>query len=109
MPVLDCSVKTCCYNSDNKCCLEGIKVEGKKADSSDETACGSFKLRVDGVMSNSCSTKNPSQTSNVECDAVKCTFNQSHKCTAKHIGIAGSHADRVADTECASFVCDDCK
>ena len=104
MPVLDCSVKTCCYNENNKCCLEGIKVEGKQADTSDATACGSFKLRMDGAMTNACCTKKPTDTSTVDCAAVKCTFNQAQKCTAKHIGIAGSKADRSEATECASFV-----
>ena len=108
MPVLDCSVKTCCYNEDNKCSLGSIKVEGKKADTSDETACGSFKLRTDGAMTNACGKK-PLETSNVECAATNCTFNKSNICTAKHIGIAGSTADRAADTECASFVCESCK
>ena len=103
MPVLDCSVKTCYYNEDNKCSLESIKVEGRSADYSDDTACGSFRLRGDDSMTNACG-KEPTSTSDVECSANKCVFNQSNKCHAEHIGIAGSAADRVDETECASFV-----
>ncbi len=103
MPVLDCSVKTCYYNEDNKCSLEGIKVEGRSADYSDDTACGSFKLRVGETMTNACG-KEPTAASHVECSANKCVFNKSNKCHAEHIGIAGTTADRVDETECASFV-----
>ena len=103
MPVLDCSVKTCYYNEDNKCSLKSIKVEGRSADYSDDTACGSFKLRNGESMSNACGKKTTS-TSDVECSANKCVFNESNKCKAEHIGIAGSTADRIDETECASFV-----
>ena len=105
MPVLDCSVKTCYYNKDNKCSLDSIKVEGRSADYSDDTACGSFKLRNGESMSNA-TGKEPTSTSYVECSANKCVFNESNKCKAEHIGIAGSKADKVDDTECASFVCE---
>ena len=43
MPVLDCTVSTCHYNVDERCSLGKIQVEGKNADTADETACGSFK------------------------------------------------------------------
>lgn len=102
MPVLDCSVKTCYYNEDNKCCLDSIKVEGRSADYSDDTACGSYRNR-DNQMTNACGKK-PKNTLEVQCFADKCTFNEANKCTAEHIGIAGSRADRMDDTECASFV-----
>lgn len=103
MPVLDCSVKTCYYNEDNKCSLDSIKVEGRSADYSDDTACGSFKLRAGESMTNACHKK-PKSTLEVECSANKCAFNESNMCHAEHIGIAGSTADRVDETECASFV-----
>lgn len=103
MPVLDCSVKTCYYNEDNKCSLESIKVEGRSADYSDDTACGSFRLRNGESMSNAMG-KTPTPTSYVECSANKCVFNESNKCKAEHIGIAGSTADKCDETECSSFI-----
>lgn len=105
MPILDCSVKTCYHNSENKCCLNNIKVEGRSADYSDDTACGSYRQKCGCEASNSNGEESPKKALNVECMAVKCEFNENHKCTAEHIGIAGSHADTMDDTECASFVC----
>ena len=104
MPVLDCSVKSCFYNSDNKCSLDSIKVEGKSADYSDDTACGSYRLRAGEEAKNGCCSK-AKTTLVVSCSANKCVFNEENKCKAEHIGIAGSHADKMDDTECASFVC----
>ena len=104
MPVLDCSVKSCFYNQENKCSLDSIKVEGRSADYSDDTACGNYRLRAGEQMTNACcgSKKN---TLDVSCSANKCVFNEGSKCKAEHIGSAGSNADTMDDTECASFVC----
>lgn len=103
MPVLDCSVKTCYYNTENKCSLDSIKVEGRSADYSDDTACGSYRLRA-GEQTTNAFDKEGKTTLEVACSADKCTFNEGNKCKAEHIGIAGSHADTMDDTECASFV-----
>lgn len=103
MPVLDCSVKTCYYNEDNKCSLDSIKVEGKSADYSDDTACGSYRLRAGEQATNACG-KQPKEKLTVACSANKCTFNEGNMCKAEHIGIAGVHAGKMDDTECASFV-----
>ena len=104
MPVLDCSVKSCFYNSDNKCSLDSIKVEGKSADYSDDTVSGSYRLRAGEEAKSGCCSK-AKTTLVVSCTANKCVFNEENKCKAEHIGIAGSHADKMDDTECASFVC----
>ena len=109
MPVLDCSVKPCVHNKDNKCSLDSIKVvEGKNADYSDDTACGSYKLRASEQMMNACG-KNAKTTLAVTCTATKCVFNEGNMCKAEHIGIAGGHAGTMDETECASFVCKDGK
>lgn len=108
MPILDCSVKSCMHNQENKCCLDNIKVEGKSADYSDDTACSSYKLRASEQMMNACG-KNAKTTLSVACTATKCVFNEGNMCKAEHIGIAGSHAGTMDETECASFVCKDCK
>lgn len=108
MPVLDCSVKSCFYNSDNKCSLDSIKVEGKSADYSDDTACGSYRLRAGEQTTNACCGKAKTALQ-VACSANKCVFNESNMCKAEHIGIAGGNADTMDDTECASFVSRDDK
>ncbi len=43
---------------------------------------------------------------NVEvlCEAKNCTFNESRKCTAQTIDIAGMTAHHSAETQCNSFV-----
>ena len=108
MPILDCSVKSCMYNQENKCSLESIKVEGKSADYSDDTACGSYQLRTSGQMMNAC-CKKPKNNLSVSCAASRCVFNEGNMCKAEHIGIAGGNAGTMDETECASFVCKDCK
>ena len=108
MPILDCSVKSCMHNQDNKCSLESLKVEGKSADYSDDTACGSYQLRTSGQMTNACG-KSAKASLSVACTATKCAFNEGNMCKAEHIGIAGGNAGTMDETECASFVCKDCK
>ena len=41
----------------------------------------------------------------VACEAVKCVYNESCKCSANRIGIVGGNAKDSADTQCASFCC----
>ena len=103
MPILDCSVKSCMHNQDNKCSLDSIKVEGKGADYSDDTACGNYQLRTSGQMMNGC-CKSPKNNLSVTCAATKCVFNEGNMCKAEHIGIAGGNAGTMDETECASFV-----
>lgn len=104
MPVLDCSVKTCYNNKNSQCCLNGIKVEGSHADTSSSTLCASFEKRAEDSFSNSYKTERDPQTVlDIDCKAHKCVFNESSKCHAAHIGIAGNGAKVDEQTECASF------
>ncbi len=103
MTKLDCNVVNCSYNADN-CCKRGdIHVEGIQAKTPSETCCGSFAPKGCGCGSNS--TQEAKKDTNVLCDACECRFNESKKCTAGHIGIAGGHADSCRETECGSFSC----
>lgn len=104
MTVLDCSVVNCTYNEDNSCKRHDIIVEGNDAQVSSETRCGSFAPKGCGCATNSASCNHIKDT-NVSCEAVECIYNESKKCSAKHIGIAGGHADNSKETECGSFVC----
>lgn len=108
MPALKCDVKSCVHNSDNKCCLDSIQVEGSHAEKPDSTACGSFKLRSDRGATNSFGTatnsnSQPSEHVTVDCKAQKCVYNSECKCTARDIGIHGQTACTCKETECASF------
>lgn len=104
MPALDCSVRTCYYNKENRCCLDGIKVEGTMAEISSSTACGSFKAKTgDSISNGSCCDTAPSTRLSVDCLAEKCIFNEKCTCKAEHIGIEGSNAHTSEETACGSF------
>lgn len=103
MTYLDCTVTGCVYNEDKCCCKGDIKVEGREAETTEQTCCGSFKER--GEHSSRNVAKKISKSIDVACDACKCEFNEDRKCAAEHIGIAGSNACTCAETECASFCC----
>ncbi len=102
MTVLDCSVTNCFYNKEKRCSKGGIQVEGRMAEKTSETCCGSFKERGES-MSNS--MLSASSEIDVSCDACNCKFNRDSKCSANHIGIAGANACKCAETECSSFDC----
>lgn len=101
MTKLDCSVKSCMYNKMNSCCKGKIMVEGKDAQDTEETFCGSFAERTSDSFSNA--AEHPCKTTEVGCDAVKCIYNENNMCDADSIGIAGSDAHTSTQTECASF------
>lgn len=101
MTNLGCSVKNCLYNESNRCCKGEIKVGGEEANKPAETCCGSFKERARDVYSNV--SGQPSDRLEVRCVATKCKFNDSWKCSASEIGIAGRNAKRWEETECSSF------
>ena len=101
MTNLDCTVVNCAYNNDKCCSRNDISVKGDDAVVPSETNCGSFLLRTsDGAVnvSHCCTAK----ATDVSCEACGCRYNDSNKCTAKHIGIAGGHADEAGETECSS-------
>ena len=102
MTALDCCVTTCGYNDDNCCCRSEIDVKGTKADVRDDTCCGSFK-EGDCLSSNSISSPNTSLV--VSCEATNCVYNDSCRCSAEHIDIAGSGAGNATQTVCSSFTC----
>lgn len=103
MPILDCSVNKCVYNKEDYCCRGNITVGGEEANKSESTCCSSFQEQREGSFSNR--NQNYSPKINVACDAKNCVFNESKKCSADHIGISGSSAHAVEETECSSFRC----
>ena len=82
MTVLDCSATNCFYNKEKRCSKGGIQVEGRTAEKTSETCCGSFKERGES-MSNS--MLSASSEIDVSCDACNCKFNRDSKCSANHI------------------------
>lgn len=101
MTKLDCNVVNCAYNTENCCKRSDICVEGEDAGSPSATCCGSFAPKGCGCATNS--TGCVCKDTDVKCEAVECMYNNSRMCHANHIGISGGHADRMRETECASF------
>lgn len=101
MTKLVCSVDTCVHNSDHYCCKGKIQVDGERAEMPASTCCASFNEKKDNCARNSYET--PDEVLEVSCDAVKCIYNKNMKCSASKIGIAGSGAKKMEQTECATF------
>ncbi len=101
MTRLDCNVTNCLHNAENCCCKAAIIVEGEQAKETCDTCCGSFGENKDGAYHNL--FKTPENRLEVDCEAVKCVYNEGRHCSADHIGIAGDGASEASHTECASF------
>ena len=104
MTNLDCSVIGCTYNKDNSCKKESIQVGGHEARKASETACRSFAPKGTNAAT-TMSAGEAKKATEVSCEATTCRFNDNKKCSAKHIGIAGTHAVTNGETECGSFEC----
>lgn len=101
MPLLDCNVTSCFYNDSKLCSKNNILVAGDEACSSNSTCCDSFKARsMDSYSSNAGTAARPT---NVDCEAVKCTYNENRLCHATQIGITGPNANQAEQTECSTF------
>lgn len=102
MTILDCNVTSCVHNESEKCCRGSIEVMGQEATASESTCCGSYDKRGCGCTN---SVKEPNDKSDIRCEAVKCKYNEQYKCTAGHVGVVGSNAGEMRETECATFCC----
>lgn len=103
MPELKCTVQTCTHNKQFYCDLDAIKVEGNTAKTSEETCCASFVERKGEHYSNA--VHKASVTSDIDCKATDCMYNDSCKCHAGKISVEGSSACQCEETCCASFQC----
>ena len=101
MTSLECSVKNCLHNSDNRCCKQTILVDGQNAKTKDDTCCGSFDENKGGAFQNV--FKTPENRLEIDCEAVQCIYNQNRHCVAEKIGISGDGANRAEQTLCATF------
>ena len=104
MTKLICNVKNCYYNKDARCCRDGIQVQGHDATIEDATFCSSFKEKLDHATSKVQHTSSaPERSLDVNCNVVKCIFNDNEKCHASKIGIEGHGAKHESQTICGSF------
>ena len=101
MTKLECSVKNCMHNSDECCCKSAILVDGHEAVQPNDTCCASFDENKGGAFTNL--FKTPETRLEVECDAVKCVYNEDRRCAAERIDIAGDGACDCGQTRCSTF------
>lgn len=101
MAELKCGVENCTYNSAHLCSKGDIMVGGTHACSCDDTCCESFREGKEGQAVNS--TEHPSPTISIDCEAVKCVYNNNYRCHAKHVDIKGCGASDCKQTLCSTF------
>ena len=77
MAELKCNAETCTYNKEHYCCKGDIMVGGKHADTTEGTCCESFVPVKGDSYTNT--TKHPSATISIDCEAVKCVYNNNYK------------------------------
>ncbi len=104
MTDLKCGVENCIYNSEHLCSKGDICVGGKNACHSDDTCCESFAQQRDGMSAFTSSISHPSREINIDCEAVKCMYNEDYKCTADHVDIKGCGACGCRETACETFI-----
>jgi Domain of Unknown Function (DUF1540). len=103
MPALVCAAHTCVYNKEEYCSKGDIKIGGQEATDFHETCCASFEERTGEGSSNSIGTG--SLMVDVNCKACNCVYNETEKCCANKIGVAGSSACEANETACGTFCC----
>ena len=102
MPNLICSVENCSYNKDHLCALNKIHVGGSNAMESHSTSCQSFVDQRDSFSScESCG--HATESTDIECEAQKCTHNKECRCHADGIDVCGCGSHTARGTECATF------
>lgn len=101
MAQLNCTVENCAYNEEKYCCKGDIMVGGKHAEKETDTCCESFmEQKTDRFTS---ALEHPSKIISIDCEAVKCVYNNNYKCVAEHVDIKGCGASDCRETSCATF------
>lgn len=101
MAELKCMVENCVHNKSDCCCKGDILVGGTHASSNDDTCCESFADEKHDRYTSA--LEHPSRSISIDCEAVKCIFNQNYKCQASHVDIRGRGAENCHETACATF------
>lgn len=103
MAELKCAAEKCTYNKDRLCCKGDIMVGGSSARKEDDTCCESFALKREGMDAFSNAMSRPGKMISIDCEAVKCVYNNNYKCIAEHVDIKGNGACDCKETACATF------
>ncbi|MEL7649633.1 MAG: DUF1540 domain-containing protein [Sedimentibacter sp.] len=100
MAHIDCTVTNCYYNKNHGCSASSIEVDGRSAERSRLTSCGTFIEQRPGIRS---SVSEPKSDTYIKCDAVKCIYNRSERCNAEGILVNGHNAEVPEETCCNTF------
>lgn len=103
MAELKCAAVNCTYNKEKLCSKGDIMVGGKHADDTKGTFCDSFAKRREGQDAYTSSIDHPSRVISIDCEAVKCMYNNNYKCVAEHVDIQGNKAVESKETACGTF------
>lgn len=96
---LNCSAYNCTYNNSGTCYAGSIQVAGDNDLTTDSTICSTF-TPADANKSFANTTSNSFTTSSdINCKARKCTYNNNHTCTASSVQI------NLDNASCSTFVC----
>ena len=101
MTDLSCKVSNCAYNQDCLCCKGEISVGTTGAKNETGTCCDSFMQQGEQVYQNS--TCHASSLIDIDCEAVKCIYNDNYKCKAKKVDILGNGAMNREGTLCGTY------
>ena len=105
MSYLRCNARNCSNNQNDLCIREGIQVDGATADTKNDTCCSSFTQRGENY-SNVVSRNSQAQPeTDIQCDAVNCSYNKECRCFAPSVDISGSGASTSRETQCSTFDC----
>lgn len=99
MTGLMCSVTSCAFNKENRCCNNSICVGGKLASQSSNTYCSSFQEAKFLVSLN----EHGKNSVDIECEAENCIHNKDGECNAQNILISSDNINEYNDTMCGSF------
>lgn len=102
MSDLRCDAMNCVHNCDRLCCKGEICVGGTHADKCDDTCCENYACHKEGMDSFTSSISHPSTNVSIDCEAVRCIYNDHYKCTAEHVDISG-HGESRCETCCKTF------
>lgn len=92
---LNCNVTNCAHNSENKCRVGHIDINGEKALKKIGTTCMTFLDRVDSGMINSVTDYHNTDAGDIRCAAGNCIHNKNKRCYANEVNICmdGGYCD----------------
>ncbi|MGL5717972.1 MAG: DUF1540 domain-containing protein [Paraclostridium sp.] len=106
MSNINCSVNNCSHNNSGVCYANRVNISGRQANSSSNTACGSFlNTSVYSTLTNN--TNNAGPCSCICCNVSNCTNNCNNLCTLQNISVSpdSQQTNLYSETSCSSFEC----